>query len=237
MGLITVVRHGQASTFAKEYDQLTATGHQQARQLGEYWAHHGIHWDRVLVGPRLRHQQTHDEVAAVFRARGLPWPEPERFDPLDELDMARVFLHIAGKSGDQERTLFTNMHNVPEHERAEAIKRMFRHTTAIMRDFAAGRIDLPVGAETWTEAQRRAQHALSFMAQSGKSQRVVAFSSGGFTGMLVGQSLDLNNDKTVDLMMRVRNGSYTSFLYSAEAPSLLSFNSVPHLAPDLWTLS
>ncbi|MET0660450.1 MAG: histidine phosphatase family protein [Steroidobacteraceae bacterium] len=235
MGLITVVRHGQASTFAKEYDRLTPTGHEQARQLGEYWADNGIRWDRVLVGPRLRHRQTEEEVAAIFRARGLPWPAAEHFDWLDELDMARVILHLEEQGfNDTERAL--NMHSVPEGERPQAMKAMFRYMVMVMKEFAGGRIPVPEGAETWKGVQQRAKHALDFMAQSGKSQRVVAFSSGGFTGILVGSVLDLSDAKTIELMMRVRNGSYTSFVYSPESITLNSFNSVPHLAPKLWTL-
>lgn len=235
MGLITVVRHGQASTFAKEYDRLTPTGHEQARQLGEYWADNGIGWDRVLIGPRLRHKQTEAEVAAVFRARGLPWPEAERLDELDELDMARVILHLQEQGfSDTERAL--QMHSVPEGERPQAMKAMLRYMVMVVKEFAGGRIPVPDDAETWTDVQERAQYALEFMARSGKSQRVVAFSSGGFTGLLVGSVLELANEKTIELMMRVRNGSYTSFVYSPEGITLHSFNSVPHLPPALWTL-
>ena len=71
---------------------------------------------------------------------------------------------------------------------------------------------------------------------SGKGKRVVAFSSGGLTGMLVGCALDLEDDKTIDLMMQVRNCSYTSFLYSPGRCTLTSFNAVPHLYPDMWTV-
>ena len=38
MGVMTLVRHGQASLFAENYDELSALGRDQARLLGEFWA-------------------------------------------------------------------------------------------------------------------------------------------------------------------------------------------------------
>src|SRR3984893_14433603 len=37
MGLITLVRHGQASFLKEDYDKLSELGELQARTLGEYW--------------------------------------------------------------------------------------------------------------------------------------------------------------------------------------------------------
>jgi broad specificity phosphatase PhoE len=105
----------------------------------------------------------------------------------------------------------------------------------LTRDFAAGRITAP-DAESWAEFRARGQLILDVMQSSGKSKRVLAFSSGGLTGMLVGCVLDLSDEKTIDLMMQIRNGSYTSFMYSPGRCSLTSFNSVPHLRPAMWTI-
>jgi broad specificity phosphatase PhoE len=234
MGLITVVRHGQASTFAREYDLLTPTGHEQARRLGEYWVRNGIAWDRVLVGPRVRHRQTEEEVGNVYRAHGLPWPEAERVDELDELDTARAVLQFAQE--DPEAGNVLNLHTVPEHEREDAMYNMFRYMTKFLRYYATGEFRVPEGSETWQAGRARAKRMIQFMAQSGKGKRVVAFSSGGFTGLLVGAVLEISDEKTIDLLMRVRNASYTSFFYSGERVSLVSFNSVPHLPPEQWTL-
>jgi broad specificity phosphatase PhoE len=117
VGVITVVRHGQASSFGKVYDQLSGTGKEQARLLGEYWATRGIGWDRVLVGPRLRHRETEALVANTYRDRGLPWPEPETVDDLDEVDMAKVVAHLAGKPTTGSEAM--HLHEVVESE-AEA---------------------------------------------------------------------------------------------------------------------
>ncbi len=233
MGLITVVRHGQASSFGKAYDQLSDIGKEQGRLLGEYWATRGIGWDRVLVGPRLRHRETEESVAKSYRARGLPWPGAETIDGLDEIDMAKVVAHLSGKPASDTENL--HMHEVPEEDRPRALKALFARMMGVTRDFAAERLTVP-NAESWKEFKDRARQVLDFMANSGTSKRVLAFSSGGLTGMLIGCALDLQDDKTIDLMMQVRNGSYTSFLYSPGRCTLTSFNAVPHLFPDMWTV-
>jgi broad specificity phosphatase PhoE len=233
MGLITVVRHGQASSFDRAYDQLSDTGREQGRLLGDYWAARGFEWDRVLVGPRLRHRETEESVAGAYRARALPWPSAETIDDLDEIDMAKVAAHVAGKPTSESESL--HLHDVPEHDRPRALKALFARMSGVTRDFAAGRITAP-DAESWEEFKVRARAVLDLMADSGKGKRVLAFSSGGLTGMLVGCALGLNDEKTIDLMMQVRNGSYTSFLYSPGRCTLTSFNAVPHLFPDMWTV-
>jgi broad specificity phosphatase PhoE len=234
MGLVTIVRHGQASTFGKEYDRLSDLGQTQSRLLGEYWAYRGIAWDRVLVGPRLRHEQTEACVANVYRTRGLPWPAAERVNDLDELEFTKVMAHVARKTPSDANSI-ANLHLVPEQERAQAMKAAFRYAFEVTREYAAGAVVVP-DAESWAEFVGRVQRALDNMVSSGRGQRVLVFSSGGFTGMLVGCVLGLDKSKAIDLMMQVRNGSYTSVMYSPTQRSLTSFNSVPHLPPEMWTV-
>ncbi|WHI52392.1 phosphoglycerate mutase family protein [Microbulbifer sp. MLAF003] len=53
-----VVRHGQASFGADDYDNLSDVGWQQSRWLGEYWRKTGQKFDRILCGSLRRHRQT-----------------------------------------------------------------------------------------------------------------------------------------------------------------------------------
>ena len=76
MSLLFIVRHGQASFHADDYDQLSTLGMEQARQLALLWAEQNLSFDHVCVGPRRRHRQTMEAVAAVYRDRGLKWPKP-----------------------------------------------------------------------------------------------------------------------------------------------------------------
>ncbi|HEX5739103.1 MAG TPA: phosphoglycerate mutase family protein, partial [Hydrogenophaga sp.] len=58
MGTLYLVRHGQASFGAEDYDQLSERGRQQSVQLGRYWAARGLVFDAVITGTLRRHEQT-----------------------------------------------------------------------------------------------------------------------------------------------------------------------------------
>ena len=66
MGTLYLVRHGQASFGADDYDQLSALGQAQARRLGEYWRESlgpELRFDAVLTGTLRRQLQTWQGIA------------------------------------------------------------------------------------------------------------------------------------------------------------------------------
>ena len=58
MGTLYLVRHGQASFGAEDYDHLSELGRRQSVRLGEYFAERGIHFDGLIAGTLRRHKQT-----------------------------------------------------------------------------------------------------------------------------------------------------------------------------------
>ena len=58
MGTLYLVRHGQASFGAEDYDNLSELGHKQSVRLGEYFANKGIAFDGLIAGTLRRHKQT-----------------------------------------------------------------------------------------------------------------------------------------------------------------------------------
>ena len=58
MCILYLVRHGQASFSADNYDTLSTKGQQQATLLGEYLAQKQLTPDAVFAGSMLRHNQT-----------------------------------------------------------------------------------------------------------------------------------------------------------------------------------
>jgi broad specificity phosphatase PhoE len=91
MSSLTLVRHGQASFFAEDYDQLSALGHAQAGLLGDHWVRRRLGFDEVYVGPRTRQRQTAEAVGERYRQSGLPWPEPVLLPELDEIRHGQPF--------------------------------------------------------------------------------------------------------------------------------------------------
>jgi broad specificity phosphatase PhoE len=64
MGQILLVRHGQASWDAEDYDVLSETGWEQSRVLGRSLVARGITIDSVLRGGMRRHRETAEACIA-----------------------------------------------------------------------------------------------------------------------------------------------------------------------------
>ncbi len=83
MAELYLVRHGQASFGAENYDELSPSGRTQSRWLGEYFAQADLRFDRVVIGTMQRHRQTADGILA---AMGGPQVEIAQDAGLNEYD-------------------------------------------------------------------------------------------------------------------------------------------------------
>ena len=82
MGTLYLVRHGQASFGAEDYDQLSALGRRQSVRLGEYFRGKGLVFDAVLTGTLRRHVQTWEGIAEGLglAPQTLPWAGLNEYD-------------------------------------------------------------------------------------------------------------------------------------------------------------
>ena len=82
MGTLHLVRHGQASFGADDYDLLSPLGQRQALRLGEYWRERGQAFDAVYSGTLRRHDET---LAGIVQGLGGA-PAALRLPALNEYD-------------------------------------------------------------------------------------------------------------------------------------------------------
>jgi hypothetical protein len=87
------VRHAQASFLAENYDELSPAGEAQSRLLGKYWATRNLRFDRVCVGPRVRHIDTVKLVREVYELGDLGFPEVQIISEFDEYPAEAVMKH------------------------------------------------------------------------------------------------------------------------------------------------
>jgi broad specificity phosphatase PhoE len=226
MGELVLVRHGQASFFGADYDELSAIGREQARALGRHWAAHGVRFDTVYVGPRRRHRDTHDLVAGAFAERGLPWPEPQPLAALDEHDGVAVLKHALGRPDAHGAAMATV--DPGEAGRERVVREFFRRYREVMRDWASGALEVP-GVESWREFRARSLRALDAMCVGGGT--AVAFTSGGLVSSAAGWLLGLDEERVIELSAVLRNTALSEVRYSGTRRTLVSFNALPHL-PD-----
>ena len=89
MGEIYLVRHGQASFGADDYDQLSPLGAEQGRILGRWHAGLGLQIDGIALGGLKRHRQTAEAWAAQMPTAPAPaaWTIDPGFDVHDDREM------------------------------------------------------------------------------------------------------------------------------------------------------
>lgn len=234
MGLITLVRHGQASFLKEDYDKLSELGEVQARTLGEYWVARDVRFDHVYYGPARRQSGTGEIVARVYREARREWPAPVCLPELDEypgIEVMRAFLPGLIDKHEDIQLLEREFRSAGEHVvAARAFEKMFQRVT---RMWVAGELESP-DVETWQAFCDRVKLGVGKIRDAGGN--AVVFSSGGVMAATVQIALDLSPVRTLELSWTPRNASYSEFLFSGERFSLNTFNAYPHLdSPELLT--
>ena len=235
MSLLILVRHSQASVHADDYDQLSALGLEQARQLGLHWAGLDLIFDQVCVGPRRRHRQTYEAVAAVYRERGLSWPEPTDLPEWDEYCGLEVFTRAL--PGLMQRDPGLREMREQLGKRSETAQREYlRLFQKVTRMWVRGELNFP-DLEAWPEFRARVQRGLAKITEAaGRQKKVAVFTSAGPVAAATGFALNLDDEKTLELSWLVKNVACTEFLFSRGRFSLMAFNAMPPLtSPHLLT--
>jgi len=236
MSVLTLIRHGQASFFAADYDQLSALGEQQSRALGEYWARRGLQFNVVYTGPRVRQRQSAEEAVAACRRNGVACPEPVLLPALDEYDL-KGLLHILAPALARQNAEFARLAKSYLASEGEERARTFQPMLEmILRHWQSDSAACD-GVESWTLFRARVHRAIrQLQEQTGHGERIALFTSGGFVGSAAQLALAAPDRTALELMWRLRNGSMTEFAFTRDRFTLDNFNAVPHLEdPALWT--
>ncbi|MBI1746430.1 MAG: histidine phosphatase family protein [Acidobacteria bacterium] len=230
MSGLLLVRHGQASFLSDDYDRLSRLGERQSRLLGSYWAEQGVLFDRVFVGPRRRHCQTHEAVAAVYKERGIPWPDPVTLTELDEYPAEIVFKAILPKLNDHDSNHSDGAPREVDSNDGRLSTRRFRAMfETAMRLWVRGEAKV-AEVESWREFRRRVDAGVAKMISAiGLGQTAVAFTSGGPVAATSAFAMGINDEGTLELSWQIRNAAYAEFNLSGQRLRLSAFNTTSHL--------
>jgi len=230
MSNLYVVRHGQASFFAEDYDQLSLIGETQSRLLGEYWARRNVVFDAVFTGPCRRHVETARLVGQAYEAAGLAWPAPVVLPGLDEYEAEAVLKQSLPRLVEEHATI-RQLHAAVERaaDRAEKLRTFQKLYEVVIDRWAHDELDLP-HVESWSAFCQRMHRALDeVVAQPGGGRQVAAITSGGPVGVCMQRALGVSHRTTLQLAWMVRNGAFSEFLFSGERFTLSRYNAFPHL--------
>jgi len=226
---LLLIRHGQASLGAADYDVLSPLGELQARRLGEHLAAMIDPPDRIVSGPRRRQRDTASLLVAAARARGADFPTPDLLPDFDEYPALEVMQgHLQRLAAEDPelaadtQVFLAQPRGSAEHRRAfEAVfQRMMRH-------WHDERVQAPE-LETSAAFQARVARGLAgLLAARGRTTLVVT--SAGPCGVGLRLGLDLDPWAALKASFVVRNSAITELRARGGPPTLTMFNALPHL--------
>ena len=214
MGTLYLVRHGQASFGADDYDVLSPLGHQQSARLGDYFKSKGIAFDAALTGTLNRQIQTY---AGICQGMGTE-PAALQWPGLNEYDSHAVIAAI-------------HPHPLEKPTSPEMFRDHFRLLKDGLAQWMAGVVS-PEGMPTYTDFVAGVTGALDHIRKNCEG-KVLLVSSGGPIATAVGHVLGTSPETTIELNLRIRNSSLTEFAFTPKRHMLVTYNTLPHLdAPE-----
>jgi broad specificity phosphatase PhoE len=101
MGVLMLVRHGQAAFGAENYDVLSSQGVRQSRRVAEILAGYGIEPTSLIHGGMRRQRETAEEMLRGAASWKLPLEMDDRWRELDHLAVMNAYPTLS----DEEREL------------------------------------------------------------------------------------------------------------------------------------
>ena len=225
MGSIYLIRHGQASFGAENYDVLSPVGFQQSAALGDYLDQMGIRFDRCVSGELNRQQDT---ARATLQRMTPPLERPlpaiqidAAFNEFraDEVIRAHMDDLLAVEPGAIQ--VFGNAAN----HRAE-FQRLFKY---VIQRWVSGDHEKQ-GLESWQSFVNRVQAGLSrLLEQANKKDHIAVFTSGGTITALLQLIVGVPPIKAFELNWQIVNTSISRLKFRDQDVALASFNSHAHL--------
>ena len=225
MGSIYLIRHGQASFGAKNYDVLSPLGFRQSAALGDHFARLGLRFDRCISGELQRQQDTAqatlERLASQSRIRQ---PELEVDPAFNEFLADEVIrAHMDDLLSIHPNALHV-LRNAAEH-RAE-FQRLFNF---VIQRWVSGEHEKE-GLGSWQDFVERVEAGLGrLLDQAGPKDRIAVFTSGGTITALLQLIIGVPPVKAFELNWQIVNTSLSQLKFRDRDVSLASFNNHVHL--------
>jgi len=220
VGSIYLIRHGQASFGAEDYDVLSSLGERQSVLLGSHLARTGVQLDRAVSGSLTR--QAHTGRLVLEQLAEAPGLQTDAaFNEFDAEGVIRALLPALLPHEPQALEVMRNA----AHNRAE-FQRLF---VRLMDTWVGGDYDAPA-LQSWQAFVDQVNGGLQRLLEKAQAgERIAVFTSGGtitalvhlLTGMPVASAFAMN--------WQIVNTSLSCLKFQGERVTLASFNSHAHL--------
>jgi broad specificity phosphatase PhoE len=223
---LLLIRHGQASYGAADYDQLSERGRLQSQRLGQWLARGDHRFEAVVVGGMRRHRQTAEGIAEAFAKQGHTLPEPVVDEGFAEFDHEAVFGAYIARNEDNPIVVASRS----GHPR-DVAPMLHAALQAWAQD------ELPGLPETWEAFGQRVQAAGERLQALAGDREALVLSSGGVISRLAQIALKVPASSAIELNLSLRNTAVSEFRPFAGRLRMNTWNALPHLHGErgLWT--
>lgn len=212
MGALHLIRHGQASWGADDYDELSERGLRQSALLGMAWEASDWSPTSAISGSMRRHTQT---AIAAIDASGR------------DSDMGGGYDVDAGWDEYDHRAFVSGLP-------PDVTPREFQpYLDAALASWMDGSAEADVAYGDWHGGILGSLDRA--LAAAGPGQHVAVFTSGGPIATVVSHLLAGDDSLFVRLNAVIVNASVTTVINGSTGPRVLSFNEHAHLPRDLVT--
>ena len=215
MASIILIRHGQASFGAANYDQLSDLGRRQAQLLNDYFSNCGITLDAVYCGTLERQRQT-AEIATKSQLAETPFHIDPRFNEIRNDEQFEFLLPELIQSNPSVTKLV---------EKAKSDSKSYQKVLEQVFQLWVSSKDDDSEIQSWQDYSAKVEEAVKdLVKREGSGKNIGLFTSGGTIATIVSQVLGLSGSFAYRFYEPVINASMTRLLYNQEKVSLSSFN-------------
>lgn len=230
MSIIWLIRHGQASFGASDYDRLSETGIRQSKITGNFFKDAGVLFKASYSG-KMRRQIDTAKYALDSMDSDLAPVVKTNFD---EYDFSSIIKSQLPGLIARDPSVEEDLNNIFNDNKS--FQRFF---SRIMDRWVSGKYDVE-GVESYTDYQLRVRRGLAGIAEENEQGGHIAlFTSGGVVSLAMQQALNLSDRGAMELGWHIMNASVSKFKYSNGSLTLLMFNQLSHLEceaiPELLT--
>lgn len=219
---IMLLRHAQANWGGADYDQLSERGQAQAAALGD-WIAAASPWNLASVwrGRQRRHADTLGAIERACTRAGRALPPATVAAEWDEFDPAALLAAFRAHAPDH--PALAALKHAPTPGEARAL------LAAVFEAWRLGALDAAV-PETWRAFAARIAAARTRVEAESPPGAVLVVSSGGAIARCAQAALDLTDTRMIELNLGLANSAISECVVRSGRWSLLSWNTLPHLA-------
>ncbi|TYT75896.1 histidine phosphatase family protein [Desulfobotulus mexicanus] len=221
MGMLYLIRHGQASFGEACYDRLSPTGEIQAALLADYFKKTNSIFDEIFSGNLSRQKKT-AQILMQEMPDNIHATQLIQTPAFDEYDSEGVFREILPEILSENEKAASDFQNIIQDK--GAFQRILSGLLDRWMHMEEGEYPL----ESWHEFRERVRRGILDLDLQGK-KKILIVTSGGVIATCMHLFLEIPPKKAMDLSWQCMNSSMSIWIAKEKDFRLHAWNHAPHL--------